>query len=425
MNQLEALRVGVILDGKIVEERVVRGLARVTIGQSARATFAVPGSQSLPRSLVLFEPDGANYVVCVPEGCSGRVSEGEGARILSAAERVPLGARARGKLVIGDVTVLFQRLEVPAKAPRPRLPASVRSPFMKRVDWVLTAVLVVSLSVHFGCVGYLRSLEFPKPDLAAAPPIWIPAHFEIPKAKDKPKPAPVERVADSGVAPSHHAVKHEPARAPTKEELAEKVRKMGALVIVTARGEGEGGDALTDLLKKGNVFGKAGEPFEGMGGVDVASSGGTPGVVRGGEDPGKLRRGGDLKTPKGPLTVKIGDRKGEKEIEIKDSKPTDFGGGKVPPNVKLITDGIKQRLGGLRACYESGMRHSEKELGGKLQVRFALSSIGKVTAADAELDTLHDEDVTHCILDRVRAWRFPALGSEFEFSYPFIFTRVN
>jgi hypothetical protein len=123
--------------------------------------------------------------------------------------------------------------------------------------------------------------------------------------------------------------------------------------------------------------------------------------------------------------VKTGERKGEKEIEIKESKPTDFGGGKVPANVKLVTDSIKQRLGGLRACYESGMRHSEKELGGKLQVRFALSAVGRVSDAAAELDTLHDADVTGCILQRVRAWRFPPLGSELEFSYPFIFTRVN
>jgi hypothetical protein len=179
------------------------------------------------------------------------------------------------------------------------------------------------------------------------------------------------------------------------------------------------------VLGHGKVFVDADDAFgKGLGGVGVASTGGVP-VVRGDADSGVIRRGKDLKGPKGPGPVVIGERGREKEIELKPEKPTDFGGGKVPPNVKIITDEIKHRLGGLRACYESGMRRASKELGGKLQVRFALSKIGKVTSAEAELDTLHDADVTGCMLERVRAWRFPPLGDEFEFSYPFIFTRVN
>lgn len=419
MSEIEGLRVGVILGGRIFEERMVRERKAITIGQSARATFAVPGSQALPRSIVLFEPDGAGWRVCVPEGCQGRISDGEGARILGAEGTVSLGARARGKLVLGDVTVLFQRVAVPARVPRPRLPSSVRSPFVKRIDWLLAAVLVVSLGAHFGCVGYLRTLDFPKRDLAEAPRVvWRPARFEPPKPKVAPKPAPApDRVAVGGGVPSRHAP---PRPVLSHDDLVRQVRGTGMINILTHRGDGEGGDAV-DMLTRGNTYADANEVFKNIGGVSTASADGRP-MVRGDGKAGTLRRGGELKPGPVAPSVKLGDRTAEKEIEIKDTRPTDFGG-KVPPNVQLITTEIKHRLGGLRACYESGMRHSSTALGGKLQVRFGISSIGKVTAADAELDTLHDPGVTECLLGRIRSWRFPSLGGEFEFSYPFIFTQ--
>ena len=48
------LRVGVIRDGKIIEERHIRHPSAVTIGQDGTNTFVIPASE-LPASFPVFE----------------------------------------------------------------------------------------------------------------------------------------------------------------------------------------------------------------------------------------------------------------------------------------------------------------------------------------------------------------------------------
>src|SRR5215475_503498 len=71
------LRSGVILGDKIVDERLVRDRGPVTIGQSAKNTFAVPAAE-LPRSWTLFHVDAktGKYVLTVADSMDGRISDG-------------------------------------------------------------------------------------------------------------------------------------------------------------------------------------------------------------------------------------------------------------------------------------------------------------------------------------------------------------
>ena len=48
----KVLRVGVILGGKIVEERLIRTRETVTIGQSAKNTFSIPAPELAAWTLV-------------------------------------------------------------------------------------------------------------------------------------------------------------------------------------------------------------------------------------------------------------------------------------------------------------------------------------------------------------------------------------
>jgi hypothetical protein len=429
MNEHEALRIGILLDGKLIEERVIRERRRVTIGQSARATFAVPGSRTLPRSLVLFEPDGANkteWRVRVPEGCQARISDGVAPRILASGE-FPVGARARGKLTIGDVTVLFQRVAV-ANAPRPRLPASVRAPLFARVDWALAAVLVVSMGAHFGCVGYLRSLDFPR-DTASVPPVVVwkpPVHFNIDSPKPTEAPKPTVASSDGSGKTPHHGGSPAPAHPKPQlshDQLVDEVSKMGLIDVIGSKST-DGKGALSDVLGRGKVYADADQVFDNVGGVDPTASAGHGAMrVRGDDKASIFRRGGDLKGVHGPALVKTGERSKEKDVEIKGSPPVDPTG-EVEVDLELLGREIKSRLGGLRSCYESGMRHSEG-LAGKLVVRFSVSAVGKVVDAQAEVDTLGDPLVTRCMLERARSWRLPPLGGRYGFSAPFIFTQHN
>ncbi len=75
----------------------------------------------------------------------------------------------------------------------------------------------------------------------------------------------------------------------------------------------------------------------------------------------------------------------------------------------------------MTACYEAGLKRNPS-IGGKIQLRFEVSQVGKVTKAEIENDTMHDDEVASCIKNRVSTWRLPApSGGPASFSYPFIF----
>ena len=74
-NGRKILRIGVILGDKIVEERLVRDREPVSIGQSAKNTFAVPAPE-LPRSWTLFQIIGGRYALHVADSMDGRISDG-------------------------------------------------------------------------------------------------------------------------------------------------------------------------------------------------------------------------------------------------------------------------------------------------------------------------------------------------------------
>src|ERR1041384_5349591 len=137
VSKPKSLRIGIIQGGRIVEERLVRRRENITIGQSAKNMFVVP-SDVLPRHWLLFEVAGDRYVAHFSEGMDARIAVGS--EIISLAQLrqsgkiqrrgqsyvLPLDERSRGKIVLGDMTILFQFVTPPPPQPRPQLPASVR-----------------------------------------------------------------------------------------------------------------------------------------------------------------------------------------------------------------------------------------------------------------------------------------------------------
>src|SRR5580658_7500752 len=71
--QTRCLRIGVLRDGRIVDERLVSGRAPVTVGRSERASFVVDVRSS---TCVLFERRREGWVLHRVEGVSGRVARG-------------------------------------------------------------------------------------------------------------------------------------------------------------------------------------------------------------------------------------------------------------------------------------------------------------------------------------------------------------
>ena len=86
-----ALRIGVLLGGKIVEERLIRERIDVSIGQSAKCTFSIP-LEELPRQWPIFELKNDRYALNFTSKMDGRLSDGD--RVMTLEQAKTSGTRA-------------------------------------------------------------------------------------------------------------------------------------------------------------------------------------------------------------------------------------------------------------------------------------------------------------------------------------------
>ena len=124
---MRALRVGVVLNGNLVEERLFTDAVPITIGQSLKCRLSVP-VDGVPFEHVLFAVDHGRWLL----------------------EGKALEQGAKGKIRIGEAVLLYQELPAPPKAPRPQLPASVRGSLADRIDRRTAVIVGLSLFVHIG-----------------------------------------------------------------------------------------------------------------------------------------------------------------------------------------------------------------------------------------------------------------------------------
>ncbi len=159
-----SLRIGIILGGKIVEERLLRKLQPVTIGQSVKNLFSIP-IEGMPRQWQLFVFHEGRWFLRINERMDGRISSGTHVLTLSQAKAekskkrgdcwlIPLEKNARGKIVLGELSLLFQFVMAPPPQPRPHLPASVRNSTLEQIDPLMSLCLLVSLFFFGGSYYY-------------------------------------------------------------------------------------------------------------------------------------------------------------------------------------------------------------------------------------------------------------------------------
>ncbi|HEX4517213.1 MAG TPA: hypothetical protein VH054_26895, partial [Polyangiaceae bacterium] len=140
-NVAKALRVAIVVEGRIVEERMFRQRARVTGLVDDRLT--------------LFDVRDSAWFLCVPNGSLGHVvTEAGGEDVGPIASRVRLDESSRGKIVIGKSTVLFQFVVPPPHPSPPQLPLATKG---RQIDWTLTVIVAFSFLVHFGVIGAMFS----------------------------------------------------------------------------------------------------------------------------------------------------------------------------------------------------------------------------------------------------------------------------
>ena len=169
--RLRSLRIGVILGGNIIEERLVRKRETITIGQSVKNTFSIP-VEGLPRQWPLFMVKDGRYFIHFSNSMDGRISDGgqiypiatlkgHGAQQHGEGWVMPLTENARGKIVLGEMTLLFQFVSAPPLQPRPHLPASVRGSLADRIEPQLSIIVALSICMHFSVFFYAKYCHDP------------------------------------------------------------------------------------------------------------------------------------------------------------------------------------------------------------------------------------------------------------------------
>lgn len=431
-GSVRALRIGLVLSGRIVDEKLIREPREITIGQSVKNTLNVP-IEGLPRSWQLFAVEGGRYVLRFSDSMDGRLAEGDEVHTFDAlkgkrARRVgdawllPLSDAVRGKILLGSMTLLFQFVDAPAPEPVPELPASVRSKLTDRIDPVLAVVLAISLLIHTSVALYAYQRDrvvrtrttriynetFQRPTVQVAE-----LELERPQQVEPPDEKQAEKPAEQGVKKNDQPRRTETQRKPDREEggggrdaeEALRLQEQASAAVNAMFGDdfsetgvgGSSGDrnpsgdldeAMAQIRQSGaRVEWGTGEGrgTRGSSSAAVGTSAG-PGV----EGPGEtVVSAGTKVTEKVPSgRIKVGDTS---SIDDTTLRPED-----VLRRIQQIY------MDGLKRCHRELLKR-DPTAGGTVTLRFAVGETGRVVRVKA---AGFDDGVDRCIEQRAEAWRF-------------------
>lgn len=425
------LRIGVLLGGKIVEERLIRERAPVTIGQSMKNTFSIP-IEGLPLEFTLFAIDENRYSLRFLGKMDGRVSDAggqvhtldalknRGAQNAGAYWQVALGDQSRGKLSFGDLTILFQFVTEPPRQPKPMLPASVRGTFADRFDPRLSVILGASIVLHFSVVIFALVTDIPadrtmaeraynltfkqdtyqvdvtQPDPVKAPDAGSAAGSAAAEVK-KPDPKPTSKPTTADPKPNDGGRSDRDSVAMAEDEA----KKFADLLT----GEGTAGTSEGDMSRRrpGADLGQQINDVK-EGGKEVAIGGGAG---RGSRNDGSPKvgtgSGPKITGPSGPESAgggKTTEKVPTGRINVSDKQT--FDESTLTPDVVLAK--IQSAyMAGLKRCYKTYLA-KDASARGKVTLSLTVNETGRTTSYGAKGFA---GEVDACIKGLMSSWRFP------------------
>lgn len=449
----KVLRIGLIQNGKILEERVFRNAINVSVGKDISKNELVVPVSNLPRSFQLFEVNGGSYALCFTSKMTGRISTGDGvvtlkelvrqgkAKKTSSGYRIGLSSRARGKVRLGEVTILFQFVTPPPPIARPVLPASMRGGWFKGMDYYLVAMIALSALLQISFVVYLQSQEWPEqidglnsqiPDrfveLMKPPEPDEPvvpeknekvdenegesdepkeAEKKDPQPQKKSEPTEVEKPAEKEEPPSAEELAK--AAAAEKKRMEEEVRNSTMLGKLGSKGDN---GSLVDSLTGGAANVDMDDAFDGSSGVrDGVAGYEKSGLESGGssdaDGSGSAAGISDLGASKGAKQAEKGVDTGSKKEEQVKAKVDIKSGGQVIGSGKLdassISRTVKQNASAIQRCFERVLK-TNPSAGGKLVLTVTIGRAGRATSVQA--NTSIGGGFKSCTERAVKGWRF-------------------
>lgn len=452
--QQKVLRIGVVQDGKIVQERLIKAGEQVTVGESTKNTFVFPPT-TLPRRFMLFQPKkGGGYILHFTEEMKGKVSyknaivpleqlRTQGDAVRKGSEFVlPLNEGNRGKVSVGNVTILFQFVPPPPEPMRSADSHNFRPKIFDDDDPVFYGFLGLFSALAAVFMIYVYTSEpiervaldeipdrFTQIIMEPEAPADIPEPEVDPDAEgpavDKAEKA--EKAEKTEPEPGEKAEKSEPteaekaaAEAARRKALEQEVEANPLLAaIIGTRGESSTDGKVQDLFGEADFAGQdLDSALANVTGADVATAAKLE---------AKTGSGG------GRVDASIGDLKGAAtgSVGVGSGPQTAVTGALSLGSADLMMDEgdeasvakiVRKYSGQVKYCYESELKNNPS-LAGRVEVSFTVTD-GRVVSSSVFGNTTGSDSLGKCIAGKVRSWRFDA-GTAADIIYPFILTPSN
>ncbi len=430
----KVLRIGLVQSGRVIEERVIKQRTHVTVGPSEKNMFVV-NAPGLPPTFRLFELVGGDkkrtdYHLNYLDGMTGRVALQSGIGDLQAlkaqARRGPQGSYqvaltedARGKVVMGDVTFLFQFVAPPPVQPKPQLPMSVQSGLSSQIDWRFTIIAAFSFLFHFGAVGMLYSDWM---DPVVNEEVAIAGLLD--SVKNIPPPPPIE-TPEVGTETTTGTTE---VAAETKgggkgkggatgggkgsggglssSEFAGLSKELDQLEMATLGALTGGGTATAGVLGSGEVptgaleaAAASGAGVGSSGGSGLNIGGGGGGAIRPGAGGGAGLAGIGQTGGGGPATAGT-------VTKVEGPKPVVGASASVAGGSVGNANAVVARMSaGFRRCYMQGLA-TNPDMSGRVSVSARVGPGGEVQSVTATPSGSISAAVANCIASRVRSAQF-------------------
>lgn len=427
------LRVAIVRGDRIVDERWITH-DRLVIGDHEGADVPSVGE---PRELFV-RRDG-RWELAIDADVEGRI--GNRGAVQSIAElrtrstgSIPLPDDARGRLVIGELTLLFALEATRTATARAPLPASARGGLFTQIDARFTTFVVASFTAFFGLAIVLESSDFP----IASQSIATERLARLVFAEPTPPPEPPEldaRDAPVEVSDAVDAVqpRHTPTRTTSRDttpstsssasdraRIAEEAFRTVESLMLGANGAD---GAVRDVLRGGTPTADAAQILGDASGVVPATA--SAAVLRPGDGGGDgsgddddlgaiaRRRVASLQPTTSTTERTIA------SIRIERFEPIG-GGGDFEPDV--VARAMRARVSAFRRCYEHALRR-EPTLAGRWTIELTLTERGEASEVSVTERTTHSQELESCVIDAVRRMRVnPApVGGSVTLAYPLVF----
>lgn len=436
----KVLRIGLVQGGRVLEERVIKDRAHVTVGPSEKSMFVL-AAKNLPSSFKLFELVGNDYVLNFLDGMTGRVAlptgiselqqlKGQARKGSGGAYQVRLTDDARGKVVIGDTTFLFQFVAPPPVQPKPQLPVAVTRG-ASGIDWRTTIIAAFAFLAHFMAIGamysdWLDPIVDEEVSLAGLvdtldqlppppPPEEQPQEEDATetKAADKPKEAPKAASSSSHAEAGGGKMTGQQKIALGKELDQLSMSTLGALAA--------SGPATAGVLSRGDVptgaldAAAASDAGVGMGG-GLKLGAGAGGAIKPGQAGGGL---GSIGSTQGGTTGGTGTATEVKGPQGSATVTSSMAAGNVS-NANSVIAGMRA---GFRRCYQKALGENP-DIEGSVRLMIKVGPGGEVSGVTASPTGNLPASVVSCVQARARSGQFaPPDGGSAVIQVPVTFVK--